>query len=55
MKGNIVSPTEAITPRMAIFENSSVETSRPARRPRTVSSAPTTPISGATAIHGRSA
>ena len=55
MNGNIVRPTEEITPRIAIFENSSVETSRPLRRPRKVSSPPATPMTGATTIHGRSA
>ncbi len=46
MKGNIVSPTEEITPRIAILENSRVETSRPARRPRKVSKPPAMPKIG---------
>jgi len=54
MNGNIVSPTDEITPRIAILEYSSVETSRPARKPANVSSAPAMPMIGATAIHGRS-
>ena len=55
MNGNIVSPTEEITPRIAILENSRVETSRPARNPAKVSRPPTRPMAGAIAIQGRSA
>ena len=54
MNGNIISPTDEITPKIAILENSSVDISRPARRPKNVSNPPTIPIRGATAIHGRS-
>ena len=54
MKGNIVSPTEEITPRIAIYEKRSVETSLPARRPRKVRRPPRMPMTGAITIHGRS-
>ena len=54
MNGNIVSPAEAMMPVIDSFENSRVETSRPALRPRKARIAPTKPRIGATAIQGRS-
>ena len=53
MKGNIVSPTDEMVPRIPSFDHSRVVTSRPARSPRTVKIIPANPISGAMTIHGR--
>jgi len=55
MTGNIVSPTEEMTPRIAMFENISVETARPVRTPGQASAATRMPITGATTIRSRSA
>ena len=55
MRGNIVRPTEATIPVIASFENSSVETSRPARTPSTAKAIAAKPIGGAMAIQVRAA